>query len=154
VTTQVSAKNLWRQETPGVEGWARTARPDDPDKYYMVSADCHVTETLGFLSRIDGDYGDRIPHVENRDDGAQFLITEGNRPQMVKPPGGQTVQEQQSFERKEHNRDPRSRMEDEDLLRVGAGRSVEQRLTDQATDPPLRHEDVPGLEPLDRGRGG
>ena len=38
-------KNAWRLPTPGVEGWTRTARPDDPNKYFMVSADCHVTES-------------------------------------------------------------------------------------------------------------
>jgi predicted TIM-barrel fold metal-dependent hydrolase len=128
-------RNAWRLETPGVEGWTRTARPDDPNKYYMVSADCHTTESLDFLKGVDKKYAGRVPHVEVRDDGAQFLITEGNRPQMVRrPESDNTQQERESFERAEHHRDPRSRMEEEDVLRLGAGRSVEQRLTDQATD--------------------
>jgi predicted TIM-barrel fold metal-dependent hydrolase len=93
-----------------------------------------VTESLQFLERVDGDYGDRLPHMEVREDGAEFLITEGNRPQMVKPPRGTTVQDQQTFERPEHNRDSKSRMEDEDLRRVAGGRTVEQRLADQAAD--------------------
>ena len=45
-------KNAWRIGSPGVEGWTRTARPDDPNKYFMVSADCHVTESLEFLATI------------------------------------------------------------------------------------------------------
>ena len=117
-----------------MEGWTRTARPDDPNKYFMVSADCHVTESLQFLEGVDDRYRDRVPHFEVRDDGAEFLITEGNRPQLVKPPKGTTVQAQQSFERPEDNRESKSRMEDEDLLRVAGGRTVEQRLADQAAD--------------------
>ncbi len=30
------------------------------------------------------EYLDRIPHVERRDDGSEWIITEGNRPQLVK----------------------------------------------------------------------
>lgn len=33
-----------RLETPGVAGWTRTARPDDPNKCFIVSADCHANE--------------------------------------------------------------------------------------------------------------
>ena len=36
--------NLWRLESPGHAGWARSARPDDPDKHLMISADCHANE--------------------------------------------------------------------------------------------------------------
>jgi len=115
-------KNAWRIGSPGVEGWTRTARPDDPDKYFMVSADCHVTESLAFLATIEPEYRDRVPHVEERDDGAQFLVTEGNRPQLVRP--GTHSGERPS----------RERMEEEDVLRATAGRTVEQRLVDQARD--------------------
>ena len=44
------SKNAWRLETPGHAGWTRTARPDDPNKYFMVSSDCHATETRDHLS--------------------------------------------------------------------------------------------------------
>ncbi len=135
ITDPDASKNAWRIGSPGVEGWTRTARPGDPDKYYMVSADCHVTESLAFLQTIEPEYRDRIPHVEVQADGAQYMICEGNRPQLVMPGSkSRTVQAQQSFERPEHNRFSRERMEAEDLLRVGAGRSVEQRLADQARD--------------------
>jgi predicted TIM-barrel fold metal-dependent hydrolase len=63
------------------------------------------------------------------------MITEGTRPSMVKPGRRtKTVQEQQSFERKEHNRHAGSRMEDEDRLRNATGRTVDQRLADQDAD--------------------
>src|SRR6202012_5966313 len=104
MSLQVSEKNAWRTETPGIEGWTRTARPDDPHKYFMVSADCHTTESLDFLKGGDKKYETRIPHVETRDDGSQFLITEGNRPQMVRrPESDKTQQARESFERAEHN---------------------------------------------------
>src|SRR5215471_17470485 len=77
-------KNAWRVGTPGVEGWTRTARPGDPNKYFMVSADCHVTESLAFLETIEPEYRDRVPHVEDRPDRSQSLITEGTRPQLVR----------------------------------------------------------------------
>lgn len=35
----VDAKNRYRIETPGHDGWPRTARPGDPNKYLMISAD-------------------------------------------------------------------------------------------------------------------
>ena len=38
------ANNVWRLETPGNEGWDRSARPDAVDKFYMASADGHVQE--------------------------------------------------------------------------------------------------------------
>ncbi|MBM3683628.1 MAG: amidohydrolase [Actinobacteria bacterium] len=130
-----ASKNAWRQITPGVEGWTRTARPGDPNKYFMVSTDCHVTEPLSFLRNVEPEYLDRIPRTEEREDGSKWMITEGNQPMMVVPGAKtKTVQEQQVFERAEHNRHSGSRMEDEDLLRVKSGRSIEQRLADQLVD--------------------
>src|SRR5437763_12081701 len=79
-------KNAWRLETPGVAGWTRTARPGDPNKYFMVSADCHTTEGMQWISHLDPSLRGRAPHVEEREDGALFMVTEGNRPQMVRPP--------------------------------------------------------------------
>jgi predicted TIM-barrel fold metal-dependent hydrolase len=135
ITEPQMSKNAWRIGTPGVEGWPRTARPGDPNKYYMVSADCHVTESLAFLQTIEPEYRERVPHVEERTDGSQYLITEGNRPQLVRPRArGGSVQELQTFERPEDGEPARARMEDEDLLRTAAGRTVEQRLVDQARD--------------------
>ena len=30
--------------TPGADSWDRTALPDDPNKYFTVSTDCHISE--------------------------------------------------------------------------------------------------------------
>ena len=54
--------NLWRLETPGRAGWTRSARPDDPDKHFMISADCHANEPADlWRERIDPKYRDRVP---------------------------------------------------------------------------------------------
>src|SRR4051812_15198192 len=134
-TDAPTPRNAWRVGSPGGEGWTRTARPGDPNKYFMVSADCHVTESLAFLQTIEPEYRDRVPHVDEREDGAQYLVTEGNRPQLVRP-GKKSgpLPAQEAYERPEHDQPARARMEEEDLLRVGAGRTVEQRLADQARD--------------------
>jgi len=43
-SVQINDENLWRLETPGAEDWERTARVEDPRKYFMVSTDCHANE--------------------------------------------------------------------------------------------------------------
>ncbi len=135
IQDEMSSRNAWRLETPGAEGWPRSARPGAPNKYFMVSADCHVTESLSVFEGVPEEYRDRIPHPVTRDDGSVVLITEGNRPQMVRPgPKTPTIQERQSYERAEHDRPSASRMEEEDLLRNAGGKTVEQRLVDQAAD--------------------
>ena len=60
-------ENEWRMETPGPEGWTRTARRDDPDKYLMISADTHANEPFDLWEkRIDKKYLDRIPRRDRR----------------------------------------------------------------------------------------
>ena len=62
---EVDEKNRYRVETPGHQGWPRTARPGDPNKYLMVSADCHANEPGNlWRDRIDLKFRDRLPHVE------------------------------------------------------------------------------------------
>jgi hypothetical protein len=34
----------WQSETPGQHGRAVTARPDDPNKFFIVSTDCRAIE--------------------------------------------------------------------------------------------------------------
>jgi len=123
--------NLWRRETPGAAGWARSARPGSPNKYFMFSADTHVVEPGDYLKDIEPEYRARIPHLETRDDGSQWLITEGNRPQRVRsanrPEGPGNVGAAgagAAF----------SALDDEDTLRNSSGRTVEQRLADNAAD--------------------
>jgi predicted TIM-barrel fold metal-dependent hydrolase len=128
-----SPRNGWRRETPGAAGWARTARPGDPRKYFLVSADCHAVEPGDFLAGIEPAFRARIPRIEERDDGSAWLISEGNRPQRVRgakrsaPEGGEASQGLPA---------PviGGRMDDEDVLRNSTGRTVAERLAAQAAD--------------------
>jgi predicted TIM-barrel fold metal-dependent hydrolase len=136
MTSIESPVNAWRRETPGASGWPRTIRPDDPKKYFVVSADCHAQEPPAFLADyIDAAFRDRIPRVERREDGSVWMVTEGNRPQLVKrPTTAPSVQERQAFERPEHDRHMQHRMEPEDTLRNASGYTAPQRLADQTAD--------------------
>ncbi len=72
--------NVWRLETPGSDGWIRSARPDAANKFFMVSADGHVQEPNSFLAdRIDRSFHDRLPGVVLGDDGEKYQKTEGFR---------------------------------------------------------------------------
>ena len=69
-TIAQDADNQWRLETPGIEGWTRTARPGDPNKYLMISADGHLNEDRNFLyDRLDEKFRNRIPRVVIDEDG-------------------------------------------------------------------------------------
>jgi predicted TIM-barrel fold metal-dependent hydrolase len=124
--------NSWRRETPGEAGWPRSARPGAPNKYFMFSADTHVVEPADYLGQIEPEYRGRIPRVETRPDGSQWVITEGNRPQRVRgasaPAGaggnGSAGGNSATF----------GALDDEDMLRNASGRTIEQRLADNAAD--------------------
>ena len=104
--------NLWRRETPGSRGWRRSARPDDPKKYFMVSADCHANEPTDLWRvRIEKKYLERLPYYENRPDGL-VQVTEGFRPLSIRPVP----------------------LDGEDLERGKAGADPEERLRDQKRD--------------------
>ncbi len=123
-TTDGSPRNAWRQETPGRGAWAASIRPGDPAKLFVVSADTHANEPAGYLAEhIEPAYLERLPRLERHDDGSEWLVTEGGRPQLVKR-AQEVVAREPS----------RSRMEPEDLRRSAAGRSVADRLADQAAD--------------------
>jgi predicted TIM-barrel fold metal-dependent hydrolase len=110
---KINDENLWRLETPGVAGWTRTARPGDPNKYLMVSADTHANEPFDlWAKRIDKKYLDRIPRVETDKNGKQWRITEGYRRTRI-------------FDFK---------MLGEDGVRGKAGATVENRLADHKRD--------------------
>ena len=47
---ELLAAQAWRTETPGHEGWSRTTRPDDANKLYVISADCHAVEPRDWMS--------------------------------------------------------------------------------------------------------
>ena len=75
MTVTESPRNAWRQATPGAAGWRRSARPDDPDKLYLASADCHAQEPSTYLAEhIERQYLDRIPRLERHDDGSEWII--------------------------------------------------------------------------------
>jgi predicted TIM-barrel fold metal-dependent hydrolase len=105
--------NVWRLETPGHDGWRRTARAEDPNKYFMVSADGHVQEPSDlWRTRMDSKYHDRLPGVSINSQGAKFQQTEGFRPLRL-----QNI-----------------KFEGEDALRNKSGTTPEERLTDLKAD--------------------
>ncbi len=105
--------NEWRKETPGCEGWARTARADDPAKYFMVSADGHVQEPSDlWATRMDPAYRERLPGVIMDGKGNKFQKTEGFRPLRLQ----------------------NTKFEGEDMLRNQSGKTPEDRVRDLALD--------------------
>jgi predicted TIM-barrel fold metal-dependent hydrolase len=110
---EIDAPNRWRLETPGYDGWARSARPSDPKKYFMVSSDSHVNEPHDlWVTRIDTKYRDRLPRLEVDAQGVQWQVLEGMRRVRLR-------------EYVFHG---------EDLLRRSSGADPEQRLKDMARD--------------------
>jgi len=124
--------NLWRRETPGEAGWPRSAHAGAPNKYFMFSADTHVVEPADYLKDIEPEYRDRVPHLETRPDGSQWLITEGNRPQRVR--GGAGRQETPGEVGGAGGVAAFGVLDEEDVLRNASGRTIEQRLADHAAD--------------------
>ena len=133
------SRNAWRLETPGVPDWSRSARPGAANKYFMVSADSHACEPPKYMAeRIEPVFRERIPRVVTREDDSRFIVTEGGRPQLVRPgrdwkKKGQ-VQERQSFEKSSMAMPYSSRMEEEDVVRSQAGAGIENRDRDNAAD--------------------
>lgn len=71
--------NAWRLKTPGNTGWSRTARPEDPNRYFMVSADTHANEPPDlWQKRIEEKYRDRLPKIWVDENGVRWRTTEGN----------------------------------------------------------------------------
>jgi predicted TIM-barrel fold metal-dependent hydrolase len=110
---EVDPNNTWRLETPGVEGWRRTARPDDPNKYFMVSADGHLHEPADlWKERIEDKYRERLPGITLDLAGNATQKSEGFRPIKLR----------------------NIKFEGEDVLRAMAGRTPDERLADHARD--------------------
>jgi predicted TIM-barrel fold metal-dependent hydrolase len=75
---QIDEPNRWRLETPGHPGWHRTARPDDPNRYLMISVDCHANEPAGlWLERMDKKFHNRLPRIEVDTNGVKWSVSEG-----------------------------------------------------------------------------
>jgi len=112
-TPHPDPNNVWRLETPGHDGWARTARAGDPNKYFMVSADGHVQEPSDlWRTRVAAEYHDRLPGVSINAKGSKFQKTEGFRPLRL-----QNI-----------------KFEGEDALRNQSGNTPQERLTDLQAD--------------------
>src|SRR5215469_10491237 len=74
----IDEPNRWRLETPGHKGWRRTARPEDPDKYFMVSADTHANEPANlWKERLEEKYAQRLPRIEIDENGVKWTVSEG-----------------------------------------------------------------------------
>ena len=107
------ANNAWRANTPGHSNWSRTARPDDPNKYFIVSADGHVQEPSDlWAQRMDKRYHERLPGMVLDAKGGQFQKTEGFRPVRLR----------------------NIKLEGEDRLRNKSGHTPEERIRDLAAD--------------------
>jgi predicted TIM-barrel fold metal-dependent hydrolase len=105
--------NVWRLTTPGHTGWPRSARPGDPRKYFIVSADAHANEPADlWATRIDAKYRDRVPRVIVDEHGVKWRVSEGHRPDRLRTDD----------------------LEGEDRLRQLAGADPEQRLRDMDRD--------------------
>ena len=77
--------NAWRETTPGHPGWPRTARPEDPNKYFMVTVDSHAQEPADLWARrIEAPYRDRIPRQVVDEQGVKWAVTEGHRPTKLR----------------------------------------------------------------------
>ncbi len=73
---QTNPENLWRLESPGDAGWARTARPGEQDrkKYFIVSCDTHLQAPPKlFLERVDEKFRHLLPRIELRD-GVRYQV--------------------------------------------------------------------------------
>ena len=105
--------NIWRLATPGIDGWTRTARPNDPNKYFMVSLDGHVQEPADlWATRMDKKYRERLPGVSVDNKGKKYQKTEGFRPTRLR-----NIQ-----------------FNGEDGLRNQSGTTPEERIADQDAD--------------------
>ena len=103
----IDLNNVWRQDTPGSRGWPRSPRPDAANKYFMVSADCHVQEPNDFLSaRMDKKFQDRLPGIVLGGDGSKHQKTEGFRPIRL----GSFTLEGEDHERSESGKTPAERL--------------------------------------------
>jgi len=75
---QIDEPNRWRLQTPGHQGWLKTARSEDPNRYLMISADCHAQEPSGFwLERMDKKYHERLPRIVVDENGVKWSVVEG-----------------------------------------------------------------------------
>jgi len=106
--------NRWRLETPGQDGWKKSARPGAPNKYLMISCDTHALEPMAEIAeRIDPKYRDRLPRVWTDETGQKWFSFDGGDPVKY-----------QLF----------SHLEGDDAIRGAPATAVAERLADQRLD--------------------
>ena len=104
---EVDLNNRWRLTSPGSAAWPRSPPPAAPNKYFMVSADCHVQEPNDFLlARMDRKYHERLPGIVLGGDGSKLQKTEGFRPMRI----GSFTLEGEDLERSESGKTPDQRL--------------------------------------------
>ena len=140
--TELLAAQAWRAETPGHQGWSRTVRPDDANKLYVISADCHAIEPRDWMSGyIDDEVQEKLgSRRAHRDKEMDEERAEGVREPKEAPTvtADKAEQKDKNTEKKEtalptHLLD-RSKMAGEDLERFMSGRFPDQRVADNARD--------------------
>ena len=137
---ELLAAQAWRTETPGHEGWERTVRPDDANKYYVISADCHAIEPRDWMTGyIADDVRDQLRQRRaKRDAEMDRERAEGVREPKESPAPDAPVNASNAEKKKEssvpaHLLD-RSKMAGEDLERFMSGRFPDKRVEDNARD--------------------
>lgn len=110
----MTVPNSLRTITPGHEGWHKVATPGAANKYFMVSADCHVNEPPNlWVDRIEPEFRHRLPRIEVDANGVKWSVVEGYAPIKIRD----------------------LKLEGEDQERAAAGyRDPELRLKDHARD--------------------
>ena len=134
---ELLAEQEWRTETPGHEGWSRTVRPDDVDKLYVISADCHAIEPRDWMNGYI-DEGVQTAILERRvrrDQDMDKERAEGLR----EPKESSEDKEASTKDVKVDSMLPanvldRSKLVGEDLERFMSGRYADQRVEDNARD--------------------
>jgi len=84
-SVDVGPVNSRRLAAPGRVDWSRSVRRD-ANRYFVVTADSHANEPLDVYQQggIDPAYVPRLPHMERDDEGREWLVIEGWKPQLVK----------------------------------------------------------------------
>ena len=127
----------WRAETPGHDGWERSVRPDDANKFYVISADCHAIEPKDWMSGyIQDEVREQLKSRRSRREKEM----DKERAEGVREPKEQPVTAAQKPVGKggeasvpSHLLD-RSKMAGEDLERLLSGRYPDKRVTDNKRD--------------------
>ena len=113
VLPEPDLQNVWRLDTPGNDGWARSARMDAADKFFMASADGHVQETKDlWTSRMAEEHHPRLPGIAFDKEGNALQRTEGFRLTKLQT----------------------AKLQGHDELRSASGRTPEARVSDLAID--------------------